>query len=135
MKHFLNLTPLIQKKRLNRERMFLLMHGIIGTLVVLIAFNAIMLTIARFILIGHFKTLRDDVWAMWRQGHIKKRWLARFLHRFVRLAQRYYPKKVHISRYFLRQFEKWLNHLHPRYIDQTAHDFLIEELDLLKQSL
>ncbi|MBU2575557.1 hypothetical protein KKF64_00460 [Patescibacteria group bacterium] len=60
MKKFLNLIPFAQKEQLKRERMFLLVYGITGILVIVIAFNAIMLTITRFILIDHFKKLRDD---------------------------------------------------------------------------
>jgi len=60
MKKFLNLIPFTQKERLKRERMFLLVYGITGILVIVIAFNAIMLTIAKFILIDHFTNLRND---------------------------------------------------------------------------
>ena len=58
--NFINLVPENQKKILNRERMFLLLHGIIGMIVVVIAFNAIMLTGARFILINHYNNLKND---------------------------------------------------------------------------
>jgi len=60
MKNFLNLIPFTQKERLKRELVFLLIYGIAGILVIVIAFNSIMLTITRFILIDHFNKLKDD---------------------------------------------------------------------------
>jgi hypothetical protein len=57
---FLNLIPPNQKNNLNRERHFLLIHGIIGFLVFIVASNAIILTIARFILIEHYTSLKKN---------------------------------------------------------------------------
>ena len=61
----LNLIPLAFKKNLDRERMFLLLHGIIGLIVVIIAFNAIMLTTARFVLISHYNKLKNRKKKAW----------------------------------------------------------------------
>ncbi|PIQ78979.1 MAG: hypothetical protein COV79_04685 [Parcubacteria group bacterium CG11_big_fil_rev_8_21_14_0_20_41_14] len=58
----LNLIPLAFKKNLDRERMFLLLHGIIGLIVVIIAFNTIMLTTARFVLISHYNKLKNNTY-------------------------------------------------------------------------
>jgi Tfp pilus assembly protein PilN len=57
---YLNLIPESQKKRLKKERLFFLVHSIVGLLVVVMAISAISLTTARFILIDHFTQLRDD---------------------------------------------------------------------------
>lgn len=57
---FLNLIPPNQKNNLDRERRFLLIHGIIGFLVFIVTTNAIILTIARFILIEHYAYLKKN---------------------------------------------------------------------------
>jgi hypothetical protein len=62
IKRYLNLIPNSQKIILKRERMFYLIHGIVGLIVVVIAVNAILLSAARFILIEHFKTLKEDTY-------------------------------------------------------------------------
>ncbi|MAG28690.1 hypothetical protein CL632_00890 [bacterium] len=57
---YLNLIPKDHKLRLKREKMFYLIHSIVGLLVVVIAVNAVLLSIARFILINHFNQLKDE---------------------------------------------------------------------------
>ena len=52
--------PLSQKSRIRREQIFLLIHGILGTLLIVASINAIALISARYILINNFKSLREN---------------------------------------------------------------------------
>jgi len=56
----LNLIPIFQKERLNRERKFLVIHSIVGIIVVVISIHAIALFLARIILVDHYNTIRHD---------------------------------------------------------------------------
>jgi hypothetical protein len=56
----LNLIPAFQKELLTREKKFLIIHSIVGIIVVVIAIHAIILSVARIILVNHFNTLRHD---------------------------------------------------------------------------
>ena len=57
---YLNLIPHAQKARLKRESTFFLIHGVVGIIVTVIAIIAMSLTVARFILIEHFETIKKD---------------------------------------------------------------------------
>lgn len=68
MNHYLNLIPETQKKLLQRERTFFLVHNVVGLLVVVLALNSILLIIARFILVEHARELKDET-SLVNPGH------------------------------------------------------------------
>ena len=57
---YLNLISANQKTRIEKERLFLVSHNIIGIILITISIASIMLIIARFILIEHFNKIRND---------------------------------------------------------------------------
>jgi len=57
---YLNLIPEAHKLVLKRERLFYFMHTIMGMLVVVLAVNSILLTLARFVLVDYANQLKDD---------------------------------------------------------------------------
>lgn len=57
---YLNLIPESHKLLLSRERTFYFVHTIVGILVVALAANSIMLTVARFVLVDYAHQLKND---------------------------------------------------------------------------
>jgi|TARA_B100001971_G_C18118664_1_gene498202 hypothetical protein len=56
----LNLIPDFQKERLNRERKFLVTHSIIGIILIVVSIHAIVLSVARIVLVSHFNKIKHD---------------------------------------------------------------------------
>jgi len=57
---YLNLISNNQKTRIEKERLFLVSHNIIGIILIVISIASIIMIIARFVLIKHFNQIRND---------------------------------------------------------------------------
>lgn len=82
-----------------------------------------------------FETLRNDIWAMRRLGHTKHDLIAQVLARIITAAEKVYPHNPNTTYRLLIAFEKLLHAFHPRLVDDIAHEFLLEELEILRSSI
>jgi hypothetical protein len=82
-----------------------------------------------------YKTLKKDLQLMRKLGYINNR-KGRVLSLFVRIASRFSgTRHQRFSHYFLDKFEKGLVKFHPKFMDDKAYEYLLQELELLKSSL
>lgn len=56
----LNLLPGYQKERLAKERIWLIVHAVVGLVLLSVTVSAIILTIARTVLIGQYTKIKQD---------------------------------------------------------------------------
>lgn len=82
-----------------------------------------------------FKSLRDLVWALHRQGEIVSKPRTYALDTIVRMAKKFYPRRTKTTNRLLKKFEKKVKRYYPKHMTKLARDLLLEEVRLLKASL